>query len=220
MFGFDCASTCNRQDATTSTVKVDMEAMSRCQQHAEEEMARRREEEQRQEQARKLAEQEEMERRRQAALEQKMREQREAEERARLEQERLERERRLEEERQEQRRVAAEAAARERAEADRLEREERERDVAAFLKQHGFAGVDTAKKSFLSSTYALHKAAELGDVKIVAMLMKSGADVSKKNSSGKTAAQVAAKKDKKGSHAAVLSVLSVSSSGYPASGGA
>lgn len=41
----------------------------------------------------------------------------------------------------------------------------------------------------------------------VDQLLKSGAKATQKNSSGRTPAQVAAKKDKKGSHSAVLSVL-------------
>jgi len=203
--GYDCSATCRRQDAATSTVKFDAEAMSR--QQKEEEAKRMAEEADRrriEEAMRRQAEQEaEMERARKAAEEKKLREQREAEERARLEQERIERERQEQEE--EKRRIAEEK----RVQQERLEREEREKEVTAFLKQHGFASVNGVKKSFMSSTYALHKAAELGDVKIVAMLLKSGANADQKNSSGKTAAQVAAKKDKKGSHSAVISVLSV-----------
>jgi len=218
--GYDCAATCRRQDAATSTVRVDPEAVSRQQKEIE---AKRQEAERKKvEEAMRLkAEQEaEMLRQRQAAEERRLREEREAQERARLEQleqERIERERLEQEKRDDERRIA-EAK---RAESERLEREEREKDVAAFLKQHGFSSVTSVKKSFMSSTYPIHKAAELGDVKIVAMLLKSGANPDQKNSSGKTAAQHAAKKDKKGSHSAVISVLSVPvTPAAPAAGGA
>ncbi|CAE8590730.1 unnamed protein product, partial [Polarella glacialis] len=93
------------------------------------------------------------------------------------------------------------------------ERQERDAAVAAFLKQNGFSGVNTAKKSMMSSTYPLIKAAELGNEKLVAMLIKSGADVTLKNSSGKTAAEVAQKMDKNRSHAKVISALSAGGAG-------
>ncbi|CAE7905912.1 unnamed protein product [Symbiodinium microadriaticum] len=194
MFGMDCSSTCARQEQATSTVKVDVEAMVRRQ--AEEEARQKAEEQaeqQRAEEARRAA-QEAAEAARQAQLEQKLREQREAEE-----QERLEAERRAAEEKEQARRRAQEQAER--------EHEERQREVASFLKQHGFSSINGVKKSFMSSTYPLHKAAELGDAHMVDQLVKAGADVAQKNSGGKTAAQVAAKKDKKGSHSATLSVL-------------
>ena len=46
------------------------------------------------------------------------------------------------------------------------------------------------------SVYAIHVAAELGDAAMVEMLIKEGADVSSKTSSGKTAAELAKKKGK------------------------
>jgi len=194
MFGMDCSSTCTRQEQATSTVKVDVEAMVRRQ--AEEEARQKAEEEaeqQRAAEARRAAE-EAAEAARRAQLEQKLREKRKAEE-----QERLEAERRAAEEKEQARRRAQEQAER--------EHEERQREVASFLKQHGFSSINGVKKSFMSSTYPLHKAAELGDAHMVDQLVKAGADVAQKNSGGKTAAQVAAKKDKKGSHSATLSVL-------------
>eukprot|EP00930_Biecheleria_cincta_P025857 TRINITY_DN18338_c0_g1_i1.p1 TRINITY_DN18338_c0_g1~~TRINITY_DN18338_c0_g1_i1.p1 ORF type:complete len:252 (-),score=45.58 TRINITY_DN18338_c0_g1_i1:285-959(-) len=80
-------------------------------------------------------------------------------------------------------------------------------EIQAFLKKHGFSGVNSIKRYLMSSTYPLHKAAELGDEKMVALLLQKGADPSLKNSSSKTAAEVAKKKDKSGSHATVHSLL-------------
>jgi len=79
--------------------------------------------------------------------------------------------------------------------------------VAKFLERHGFRGVNVPKRSILSSTYALHKAAEMADQELVAMLLAEGADPLLMNSSGKTAADVAKKKDNCGSHADVFNLL-------------
>jgi len=56
-------------------------------------------------------------------------------------------------------------------------------------------------------TYPLHQAAELGNEQIVEYLLQEGAQVNQMNSSKLTAAQVAKKKDKGGSHADVLRLL-------------
>jgi ankyrin repeat protein len=59
----------------------------------------------------------------------------------------------------------------------------------------------------LRTTYPLHRAAELGDEKMVESLLAEGADPAQKNSSGKTAVQVANGKNKKGSHSGAMRVL-------------
>lgn len=89
-----------------------------------------------------------------------------------------------------------------------LEYAERQQTIALFLKQRGFRGINSAKVSLLSKTYPLHKAAEEGNARLVAMLLKGGALIEQKNSSGKTAVQVARSKNKNGSHLETLSVLS------------
>lgn len=68
-------------------------------------------------------------------------------------------------------------------------------------------GVTGPKKSLLSTTYPLHSAAKEGNARMVAMLLKEGADATQKNSSGRTAVQVAQKRNKAGSHAPVISAL-------------
>jgi len=87
--------------------------------------------------------------------------------------------------------------------------EERTRLVREFLKQHGFAGVNTSKRFLIGSTYPLHKAAELGDARMVAMLMQEGADPKLKTSWGTTAACVAQKYNKACSHVEVVDMLVV-----------
>mmetsp|Transcript_48656 Transcript_48656/g.155449 ORF Transcript_48656/g.155449 Transcript_48656/m.155449 type:complete len:219 (-) Transcript_48656:306-962(-) len=94
--------------------------------------------------------------------------------------------------------------------------EERERwvrktAVIAFLKEHGFAAVNTPKKFMMKTTFALHVAAEAGNAKMVAMLLKEGADPGMRNSQGKTALQMARIKDVDDSHAEVISAFTLSS---------
>jgi len=195
-------SICKPQDDVAGTVRIeaaDLDSLAQQQVEAQQAERKRREEEflRRAEELRREEEQ-----KMQAEAERLVREearraaQMRAAQAAALEEERVAREV------EEAKRVAKEA--RQRMEQERLEREQR---VAAFLKQHGFATVNSIKRSLMSSTYPLHKAAELGDDKLVAMLLKEGAQAWQKNSSGKTAAQVAEKKNSKGSHLQVLAVL-------------
>jgi predicted RND superfamily exporter protein len=102
--------------------------------------------------------------------------------------------------RQEQVKVEAAAA----LAAEALARREK---VTSFLKERGFKDISTGKRSFLKTTYALHDAAKLNNLEMVQVLLEEGADPAKKNSRGQTAAQRAAQKDKKGSHAEVIRVL-------------
>ena len=81
-----------------------------------------------------------------------------------------------------------------------------------FYKQHGFPGANEPRRSgcgvwAVTTTYPLHCATELADARIAEMLLKAGAILVQKNSSGKTAAQVAQKKSKGGSHDYVLWLL-------------
>jgi len=96
------------------------------------------------------------------------------------------------------------------AEMEHLKRIERKKVVGRWLKDNGFSSVIEPKKSSIigpvgvSSKYALHVAAEKGDEKMVEMLLQEGADRKIKNSAGKTPSEVAKKKDKNGSHIAVM----------------
>eukprot|EP00931_Biecheleriopsis_adriatica_P041998 TRINITY_DN2393_c0_g1_i1.p1 TRINITY_DN2393_c0_g1~~TRINITY_DN2393_c0_g1_i1.p1 ORF type:complete len:259 (+),score=109.18 TRINITY_DN2393_c0_g1_i1:69-779(+) len=222
MFGYSCASSCSPSDPATSTVKVDIGSLPQKEpteaerlaeeQRQEEEIARRRAEEallaeQRAAEERRAAR--EAEARRQAEEEERrLREQRDAEEK-----ERRELAAKVAEQQRQAEAAAAAEAERQRLEQERLqeeaERKVRKEAVAAFLRTHGFSGVSKAKSSMMgmSKTYPLHKAAELGDAEIISMLLAEGAEAGQKNSSGKTAAQVAEKKDKSGSHGKVLSLL-------------
>jgi len=226
-FGFEC-SACRPSDPVTSTVKVNMDDMAS--QHEKEEAERQMQ----------LAEESERQRleHQKAEEELAMERAREAERQARIEEETLleqqllmEQLRAAEEEKQLQealavsQREADEAAAaateqeRQRQEFER-QAQERKTAVTAFFKKFGFTGVNNPKKSLMSSSYALHKAAEIADDKLVATLLLEGASLAQKNSSGKTAAQVAEKLNKKGSHAKVLEVLTSRSAHDASCGGA
>uniref|UniRef100_A0A7S4RCX3 Uncharacterized protein n=1 Tax=Alexandrium monilatum TaxID=311494 RepID=A0A7S4RCX3_9DINO len=114
-----------------------------------------------------------------------------------------------------ERELAEHTAAARQHEAKRLvqerERWVRKTTVAAFLKENGFTGVNVPKKSFLSSTYPLHVAAETGNARLVEMLVKEGADIEQKDFSGRTAMQLVVDKESQGwnkeSSATILRVL-------------
>lgn len=117
--------------------------------------------------------------------------------------------------------AAAEAAA---ADAARKAEEERQAEqqskaaTDAFLKEWGFAGPQAPRRKLLKTSYAIHKAAKLGNARVVEQLIKEGADTRQKDSRGKTAAQVAQRHNGKGSHAAVLALLGAPA--QPRAGGA
>jgi len=78
-----------------------------------------------------------------------------------------------------------------------------------FLAKNGFDGVSNKRRRTLQpSIYALHLAAERGDATLVTLLVEAGADASQKDSSGRTPADVAKKKNRKGSHDEVVALLS------------
>merc|ERR1711941_23541 len=101
----------------------------------------------------------------------------------------------------------------------RLAKEQgRKASVDAFLTKYAFSGVSAPKKTWMKTSYAIHKAAKLGDDQLVQMLLEEGALKNQKNSRGETAAQIAKKHNKAGSHANVVSVLGVKAT--PKAGGA
>jgi len=242
MFAFSCKS-CVSEDPTTSTVKVNVDTLAAQRQSKEDEV--RSEEEKRREQERLAKEAvlqaEEALRAHEQAQAQVQKEINEAQEaeahrasedlarRAKEEESRRakqaeEQRAREEEERAQRERVAAEQQ-RSRKEHELqaqalIEEDGRKKQVTAFLQKNGFKAVDAKKSGLMSSTYALHKAAEAGDEKMVAMLIKEGANPTQKNSAGKTAGQVAQKKNRADSHAKVLEELRGARSNTGVRGGA
>merc|ERR1712203_616183 len=99
------------------------------------------------------------------------------------------------------------------AEAEEAEARRRKSEVAAFLFEHKFkGGAGDPKKSFFKTNYPLQKAAKRGNAAMVTMLLQEGANALQKNSSGKTAAEVAQGVNKQNSHAGVLRALASSGS--------
>jgi len=179
------------------------------------------EEEQRR-QAEAAAERAAEEERRRDALRQRLAEQAAEQARKAEEELRLEAERAMELERQQ-----AEERAKQEAESQRLAQElqrmaEEEAEAAqqarlladrtkldAFLKAHGYTGVNVKRTSmWFKSKCPLHSAVKANDAEIVRLLLNFGAVFSVKNSAGQTPMQLAQKLNRKGSHAAVIAVLS------------
>jgi len=78
----------------------------------------------------------------------------------------------------------------------------------AFLASNGFDGVSNKRRRMLRpSIYPLHLAAEKGDDQLIRLLLEAGADRLLKDSSGRTAEDVAKRKNKKGSHDEALASL-------------
>ncbi|CAE7304674.1 unnamed protein product [Symbiodinium necroappetens] len=102
---------------------------------------------------------------------------------------------------------AGEEGEEERRQQEAMNHHARLQSIAVFLKKHGFSGINVPKRGCFRKTFALHKAAELADVATTTLLLAEGADVSLRNSSGRTAADVAKKIDNCGSHAAVFNLL-------------
>jgi len=71
------------------------------------------------------------------------------------------------------------------------ERWVRKTAVATFLRDNGFSSVNEAKRTLLRTTYPLHLAAEMGNARMVKMLIREGADLTLQNSAGRSALQVA-----------------------------
>lgn len=186
---------------------------------AEQEEAAPRAQEEEEQAAREREELEKLRQQEEEAERLALEEERAREERARIEQERRLEKERTRQEREEQRRLE-EQARREEAERQALKRTE---ELRAFCKQHGFADINAPRRSGCSlwsatTTYPLHVAAELGRSDVVKMLLEEGVSPALKDSSGKMAAQLAQKKDRKGSHAAVLRELGGKAT--PGAGGA
>jgi len=215
-----CKSTCRPANPATDAVKVDLAALMEERQREE---ALQRELEEQREHAR--AEEEEELRRAKEAERARVEEERRLEEQFRRAQEEEERLQLVQEEKQRRKREEEDRARAQRlAEERQREAQERKQALQRFLTRHGFTGVNEPRTNgctFLGATktYPLYCAAELGDAGAVEMLLKEGAMPSQKNSSGKTALQVAQKKGKSGSHDAVRHLLAGSCS-QPLAGGA
>lgn len=101
-----------------------------------------------------------------------------------------------------ERELAEHTAAARQAEAKRMLQERdrwmRKTAVAAFLRDNGFSSVNEAKRTLLRTTYPLHMAAEMGNARMVEMLIREGADLTLQNSAGRSALQVAREESAKG----------------------
>mmetsp|Transcript_98511 Transcript_98511/g.195406 ORF Transcript_98511/g.195406 Transcript_98511/m.195406 type:complete len:242 (+) Transcript_98511:63-788(+) len=234
-----CSSVCNPSNPATDSVRIDPSAFAReaAPQNRESDLAEVREAE---------AQQNHTGQTMQELAEQQRREEEEEVERAKMEEQRIKEERRLEAEKREEeerlrrhreeqeRRIQEEKQKQERElerirEAKRVEETEaraRKEALNNFYKQYRFTDVNEPARQAgchvwsKPTTYPLHRAAELDEAGIVQMLLKEGANPRLKDSSGKTALQVARKKSKNGSHNDVLRLLNDLDEALPNVGGA
>eukprot|EP00929_Paragymnodinium_shiwhaense_P081669 TRINITY_DN4279_c0_g3_i1.p1 TRINITY_DN4279_c0_g3~~TRINITY_DN4279_c0_g3_i1.p1 ORF type:complete len:237 (-),score=90.04 TRINITY_DN4279_c0_g3_i1:514-1224(-) len=227
---FSCGA-CSPADPASDTVKVDIGAVIKApEEHAPVDEEQRRRDEL--EAERRHLEEEAARLQSLQAEQQKQVEEEEAALRCRQEEEAAAR--KAEEERLEQERLAAaaaEAARLAQEEAERLQRDREERDrqdkkaaeegyaaeearlvqeaadkkkMEEFLKKHSFKGADVKRSSFLRYKFPLHSAVKHNDADMIRILLANGATPSQKDSSGLTAAQLAKKLSKSGSHGDVV----------------
>merc|ERR1712194_467426 len=109
-------------------------------------------------------------------------------ERQRLEQERLERERAECEDRQ---RLEREELVRQKEKRAAKEEEAAQQKLQAWLQKNKYAGINTKKSKMMMVRYPLHDAVTQKDAAAVRLLLRFGADATSKNSSGRTAHDVA-----------------------------
>lgn len=80
--------------------------------------------------------------------------------------------------------------------------------MRAWLKEKGFGtDVNKAKRKTITKTYPLHKAAKHNEPEMVQLLLRFGADSTKKNSYRRTPLDIANKYDKHESHTQVIAIL-------------
>lgn len=209
--GADCKSTCVGADPITDTIKFVPDAADIQQQELQraEMQEAERQERSRLEEERKRVEAAEHQRQLEKAVrEREEKERREQQELARLAQEH-------EEKRQQEEAARIQADKRERA---RLEAEQRacqeeaaaRQQLEAWLKKNSYSGVNTKKKKMMMARYPLHDAVTQRDATTVRLLLRFGADKGLKNSSGRTAHELAKhKSNRSGRSAACEEVLGV-----------
>merc|ERR1712187_968302 len=142
---------------------------------------------------------EEVQRRREeeeARVQREEQERREAEKRAQIEEARKaaeEAEKRRQAQEAEDNRIREEAARFERDAREAQEAADKKKKVDAFLKKHGYANVNTKRKSkFGRFKFPLHTAVK-HDPEIVPLLLEAGAEAFNKNSAGLTPMEYAKK---------------------------
>merc|ERR1712072_154203 len=91
--------------------------------------------------------------------------------------------------------------------ARKLQEEEEQKKINVWLKANGFKGINELVRKRLSKVAPLHGAIQQKNVEMVSLLLQHGADASKVNGKNESALTVAQKMDKRGSHAAILTVV-------------
>jgi len=79
--------------------------------------------------------------------------------------------------------------------------------VLRFLLSNGYDNVNSKKRRLLKSSYPLHRAVKKNDPGMIRMLLEWGADSTQVDSSKRTPHEYAQRRDHRGSHDEVLSIL-------------
>jgi len=171
----------------------------------------RRQEEERKEMERRIKEEQERQQaelRRREAERRRLQLEQEAKEREEQERQRREREEQLalQRKRQEQERQLEEQR-KEEARRQKMQEIEEQKKIRSWLEANGFKGVNDLVRKKFSKVAPLYCAVQQNDVAMLQLLLKNGADASKVNGKNESALTVAQKMDKKGSHAAMIQIL-------------
>lgn len=110
---------------------------------------------------------------------------------------------------------AAQAQEARRAErAEQAREQERKRTLRSFFMKEGFQDISVPRRTiFCARTYPLHCAARKGNLKVVEVLLRAGADPLQMDSRGHTAEDVVRKKNYKNSHVEIVRLLHQASDG-------
>lgn len=79
--------------------------------------------------------------------------------------------------------------------------------VLGFLLRNGYDNVNSKKRRLLKSSYPLHRAVKKNDPGMIRMLLEWGADFTQADSSRRTPHEYAQRRNHRGSHEEVLSIL-------------
>jgi len=82
-----------------------------------------------------------------------------------------------------------------------------DKQLTQWLRSHGVFNVNSEKKGMLRTSYPLHVAVEENDPNMIRLLIIAGAHTKRTDSSGRTALQLAERRNKKGSHDQVIEIL-------------
>jgi hypothetical protein len=89
-----------------------------------------------------------------------------------------------------------------------MHEQERLRTLRSFCRKEGFANISAPRRGLFGSfTYPLHRAATKGNLRVVEMLLRAGVNPLQTDSRGRTAEDIANRKNRKNSHGEIVRLL-------------